>query len=200
MTSLVRFALDAQPPPCHTFDVRKKYMRNFLLAVFILGLIGVGLYFGLQYIKNEGPPKEPLARLSYYIDNYVDEVLSPLSGGSQPIPTHELRMLKEQFKDNNATGTHQPTTTFYAIRLCDVLLSAIESREKHIQRLESALAISHSPFIKNPVDAERDRQRRREFFSDGVNRSWMQETQRIRSRIDIDYSQLRKLERISLTE
>ena len=37
MTSLVRFALDAQPPPCHTFDVRQNVMR-FLIPT-ICGLI-----------------------------------------------------------------------------------------------------------------------------------------------------------------
>ena len=167
-------------------------MRRFIFFIIIIGIVGGGIYFQYFLPEHTGAP---VARLSQFIDTHIETVFLPISSSGVSISTHELRMLRESFKDSSTRGEGNKQALLPAMRLCDTLMSAIETRGKYVQRLDSIRTSSYVSMESNIVKRFEDKRGKKAFFSNGVTNSWARESQKLRAKIDADYALLRSCER-----
>ena len=165
-----------------------------LAVVLFIAVAGLAAYFLMS-----PPPPSPVARLSLFIDEHVDSILGPLPSGGRaalPVapPSHTLRILREDIQDHQkAAPPSQSLKYSTATQLCDLLLQASESRDRHLARLNDTRAKNNlSPLAPNPRQHAAERLR---YFENGIVLSWQQTASKFRAAIDRKYAQLRELER-----
>lgn len=168
-------------------------MRSIVL-LFLLAALGAAAYW---WLDQEIP--SPVAKLSSLVDEHVDELLGPLPPisaipSSATSPTHDLRSLREDILDQQKQAPPGQRQKFQiATELCGLLIAAAESRDQHIARLADTRAKNTvSPLSENPGPHAAERLR---FFQNGITRSWLEASTKLRSAIDRKYTQLRLLER-----
>lgn len=168
------------------------------MRILIAGILAVCAYFLWQYYSSTPKSERPIDRLLLYMDGHVNEILGPLPSGGDDAPSppsyvHQLRTLREDIKNMQATALPKEEQRYAAaIKLCDVLISASNERDKYIARInDTRTNTKPSPLAADP---EQDRAERLAFFEKGVVRSWDETSRRLHKVIDGYRAQLKKYE------
>jgi hypothetical protein len=167
--------------------------------LLLYAVLAVGAYFVWSHFAAPVEEPDPVRRLSQFIDSHMDEILGPLPFAAEgkidaPSQTHHLRVLRENFRDFQASAmTEQRRIYETAALLCDDLLRATEERDRHIARINDTRAKSKASPLAG--QSEEHRLERLKFFENGIALSWQETSRKLRSVIDRRYRQLRELER-----
>jgi hypothetical protein len=142
------------------------------------------------------PPKTavPSVQLQYFFDQHLDHILGPIDAKIPPLPRDPLTELIEGFKDGLATAPPENKPMYEAaIGVCDLLVRAMDEREKHASNLQAAFA--HS---LDPAPADRTVNRRLDAVNEVLittRREWTYRAVNLRKLINIRYAQERQKER-----
>lgn len=122
-----------------------------------------------------------------------------MDSNAVPIDSHEVRKLRESLRDGAVRKNEDEIQVYEAaVKVCSTLLSLLEERENHSLRVKHILSnTSPSELSKSP---EEDKERRVRFFVAGVERSWVEKVKIYRKRLDKEYAELRRTERLVNSE
>lgn len=122
---------------------------NLLLTV----AAGLALGYGLHV--HFAPPKvpTPFERLSTRVEGDINNIFSPLEGEGAPMPTQDLRTLRETFQDGISTAPRNQRPMYgAAVMICDQLLESIQEREKFLIRLKDNRSKPSSANLAKPAE------------------------------------------------
>lgn len=181
-------------------------MRRFFRVLFTVAA-GLAIGYSLHvYFKPPPPAATPIMpaslppvfeRLSARVEGDINTIFSPLEGSDAPMPTQDLRKLRENFQDGlDRVSINQRAMYEAAVNLCDSLLRAVNEREKSMIRLLDSRS-KPSAAVADRGRGKRDSRAQETdlFFEVTIKKDWASRSQALRQQVADQYSQLRTQER-----
>lgn len=169
---------------------------RFFKFTLIMALCVAGGYFWIER-QRAGSVTASVRELSGWVEIHQGRIFSPLDEGDIGVSSQELLEIQSRLRGQQARASSEKerAVSSVGLSLSSVLLTALSEREQHAKRLAANRSKRDASTLSNPDHAQRDTQRRREFFEGGIHRSWEDVSQRVQPEAERYAASLRTLQK-----